>query len=230
MLNILNHTMKIAEHCDDLIKQTQGRLCPKQDYLRILVLHRAIIRGMLSTYNQAVEEWRYYERHKKLMEKQGMFFPLVDVYIQNNSSLARSVQKSIAQMGGYTEALLDTWQQAGATREELYNLCGFKGSIDAPPETRFSKLVFVHNLDYPDNGDDFIDMRTDAPLTHAVKELWLDRMTNTEAGRQAAHNAFEAVFPDIMENAMAVRENEDGVKCLYDHNGELIGPLEGELT
>ena len=68
----------------------------------------------------------------------------------------------------------------------------------------------------------------DAPLTHAVKEYYLDLMLHTKEGREAAHSALEASFPEIMENALRLVTDADGVKHLVDKDGVEVGTLEEE--
>lgn len=88
--------------------------------------------------------------------------------------------------------------------------------------------MFVYNLDYAPDGTGWIDDKADAPFTHAAKEYMLDIMLHTAKGREASHNALMEVFPEMMENTMTMRVDEFGQKCLYDHEGNLIGPVTPE--
>ena len=68
----------------------------------------------------------------------------------------------------------------------------------------------------------------DAPLTHALKAYMTDLMLHTEAGKKAAHEAMNAVFPEIMENALRMVTDADGVRRLIDKDGEIVATLDGE--
>ena len=83
------------------------------------------------------------------------------------------------------------------------------------------------NLDYKDpRNRGWIEDEVDAPLTHAVKAHWIDLMRHTEAGRKAAHEAFEAVFPEIAENALTVVTDADGIRHLIDKDGVDVGTVD----
>ena len=58
-----------------------------------------------------------------------------------------------------------------------------------------------------------------APLTHAIKEYWMDRVLHTEDGKRAAHEAMKAIFPEITENALRLVTDADGVQHLIDKDG-----------
>ena len=66
----------------------------------------------------------------------------------------------------------------------------------------------------------------DAPFTHALKAYLLDRMLHTEKGRAAAREAMEAVFPEIMENALTIVTDADGVQRLIDKDGVEIATID----
>ena len=51
-------------------------------------------------------------------------------------------------------------------------------------------------------------------------------MRDTEAGRKAAHEAFEAVFPEIAENALTVVTDADGIRHLIDKDGVDVGTVD----
>ena len=149
---------------------------------------------------------------------------------------ANAAQKELAQVGEEIHQMLELWQVAGATFEDLCNLCNrdpaqvrkmLQASESA--EDSFSKLAMVHNLDYKNPKDTgWLEDSVDAPLTHALKAYMLDTMLHTEAGRKAAHEAMKAIFPEIMENAMTVVTDEDGIRHLIDKDGADIGVLDGE--
>lgn len=132
--------------------------------------------------------------------------------------------------------MLDLWQLAGATFEDLCNLCNRdpaqvrKELLESESTSdSFSGLAMVHNLDYKDPRETgWLEDSVDAPLTHALKAYMQDIMLHTEEGQKAAHAAMEAVFPEIMENAMTVVTGEDGVRRLIDRDGVEVATLDGE--
>lgn len=123
------------------------------------------------------------------------------------------------------------WQSTGATLDDLCSLCNrdpeqVREELD-PTEKLFSEMVFVHNLDYKDpRSTGWVEYEIDAPLTHAVKAHWIDLVRHTEAGRKAAHEAFEAVFPEIAENALTVVTDADGIQHLIDKDGVDVGTVD----
>lgn len=235
MLNTKETTVKIAEHFDDLYQKVADEtIHPKNEYLRLLILLRMMIRSVLATQNQANLDLRYYRRQKKLMERQGISFILLDAAILQKEEVYDTTKKALVRFGEDVSLLLDSWQYAGATYEELFNLCGShrmknwkKERLSIEKDREFSGLAFVYNLDYPDDGSEWIEETTDAPFTHALKEHMFDRITNTEAGQRAAHKAIEAVFPGLFENAMTITTDVEGRRCLVDKDGEIVGYLDG---
>ena len=65
----------------------------------------------------------------------------------------------------------------------------------------------------------------DAPLTHCVKEYFIKKILHDPAGKAAAHEAMLHFFPEIMEHAITVCMDEDGVQRLYDKDGECLGEV-----
>ena len=181
-------------------------------------------------------EARGLKRYMKNMSEAALKFPLGELRVKKLESDANAAQKELAQVGEEIHQMLELWQVAGATFEDLCNLCNrdpaqvrkmLQASESA--EDSFSKLAMVHNLDYKNPKDTgWLEDSVDAPLTHALKAYMLDTMLHTEAGRKAAHEAMKAIFPEIMENAMTVVTDEDGIRHLIDKDGADIGVLDGE--
>ena len=93
----------------------------------------------------------------------------------------------------------------------------------------FATLATAFNLDYKDpRNTGWLEDYIDAPLTHALKAYMQDLMLHTEAGKKAAHEAMNAVFPEIMENAMRMVTDEDGVRHLIDKDGEIVATLDDD--
>lgn len=101
--------------------------------------------------------------------------------------------------------MLDLWQQAGATFEDLCNICNRdpaqvrKELLESESiDDSFAGLVMVHNLDYKDpRNSGWLEDYIDAPLTHA-------------------------------ENALRMVTDADGVRHMIDKDGEIVATLDGE--
>lgn len=181
-------------------------------------------------------EARGLKRAMKKMSEAALKFPLGELRVKKLENAANAAQKELAHVGEEIYQMLELWQQAGATFEDLCNLCNRD-----PAQVRkellesesiadsFAGLAVVHNLDYKNPGDTgILEDSVDAPLTHALKAYVLNTLLHTEAGRKAAHEALKSVFPKIMENAITVVTDEDGIRHLIDKNGVDIGALDGD--
>ena len=51
----------------------------------------------------------------------------------------------------------------------------------------------------------------------------MHQISHTQEGKEAAREAFNAVFPDLLENTMTVRLGDDGQEHLFDKDGEDLG-------
>lgn len=169
----------------------------------------------------------------KKAERDGIRFLLGEQQLSKLREEYRAAESRLAEIGKSICLMLDTWQSTGATLEDLCNLCNcdpaqVKAKLD-PTEKLFSEIVFVRNLDYKDpRNRGWIEDEIDAPLTHAVKAHWMDLVRHTDAGRKAAHEAMNAAFPEITENALRLVTDADGVKHLIDKDGVEVGTLEEE--
>lgn len=181
-------------------------------------------------------EVRGLRRSMRKMQEAGMEFPLGEMQVKKLESDADAAEKELAHVGEEVCQMLDLWQQAGATFEDLCNLCNRaparvrKELLESESvEDSFAKLAMVHNLDYKNPRDTgWLEDSVDAPLTHALKAYMTDLILHTKEGQAAAHTAMNAVFPEIMENAMTVVTDEDGTRHLIDKDGVEVGTLEGE--
>lgn len=224
-----------ALHDARLDRWIAGEQQDKRGVLGQLVLLRFMIRKNLQAGNTAWETLRYYERQKNILKKLGAAVPFLEVEIRRRKEFVKIFHGTLRKFGESLFTLLDAWEEAGATREDLCNLCNAhrleawaKQKIAEEPEQTLSSLLFVYNLDYAPDGTGWIDDKADAPFTHAAKEYMLDIMLHTAKGREASHNALMEVFPEMMENTMTMRVDEFGQKCLYDHEGNFIGPVTPE--
>ena len=184
-------------------------------------------------------EVRGMRRSMKKIKEADMKFPLGEMRVKKLERDAEAADKELAHVGEEMHMMLELWQMAGATFEDLCNLCNRDPAqvrrelgpkeLDARPDASFSKLAMVFNLDYKNPRDTgWLEDSVDAPLTHALKAYMQDLMLHTEAGKKAAHEAMNAVFPEIMENAMRMVTDEDGVRHLIDKDGEIVATLDDD--
>lgn len=168
-------------------------------------------------------------------KKDGITCVLTKPRLKQLREEAKKARDALARVGGTICSTLDLWQEAGATFEDLCSLCN-RNPEQVRAELRdedliksFSKLATIENLDYKNPRETgFIEDYVDAPLTHALKAYLVWAMTETEEGRKRTHEAMERFFPEIMENAYTEVTDEDGVRHLYDKDGEEVGILGDE--
>lgn len=210
----------------------QGRLPQaKRDATTLLVLYRLQSRAASQELTEKREEMRALYRSLRKAESAGISFPLGTQRLSKLREDYRVAESRFAEIGQCIAIALDLWQSAGATLDDLCNLCNcdpvqVKENLH-PTEKLFSEMVFVHNLDYKDPRNvGWIEDEVDAPLTHAVKAHWIDLVRHTDAGRKAAHEAFKSVFPEIAENALTVVTDADGIQHLIDKDGVDIGTID----
>lgn len=203
--------------------------------LAALVMLRQESRAAHTRAESLWSELRATKRDMKKLEQKGIEFPLGKQRIKKLDEDASAAQKLLAHVGEEMSLMLDLWQQAGATFEDLCNLCNRDPAQvrqiigDKCTNEPFPTLATALNLDYKDpRNTGWLEDSVDAPLTHALKAYMTDIMLNTEAGKKAAHEAMEAVFPEIVENAMRMVTDEDGVRHLIDKDGEIVATLNGE--
>lgn len=204
--------------------------------LATLVMYRQQVRIAHAKSESLWGEIRGLRRSVKKMDTAGMKFPFGEMRIRKLEGEQAAAEKELAHIGEEIHYMLELWQLTGATFEDLCNLCNrdpaqVREELLESEDTAdsFSKLAMVHNLDYKNPRDSgWLEDSVDAPLTHALKAYMLDTMLHTEAGRKASHEAMEAIFPEIMENAMTVVTDEDGVRRLIDRDGVEVATLDGE--
>lgn len=180
-------------------------------------------------------EVRGLKRYLKKMAEDGLKFPLGEIRVKKLESSANAAQKELARVGREIHQMLELWQLAGAAFEDLCNLCNRD-----PDQVRkellesesiadsFAGLAMVHNLDYKNPRDTgWLEDSVDAPLTHALKAYMQDIMLHTEAGRKAAHEAMNAVFPEVMDHMVYPVTGEDGVERYFDKDGNELWSREG---
>lgn len=222
--------MKIADHYDALrAAVADGKLHTKEEYLRLLILQRFLIRSILRRINDAEEEARYYTRQRKLLANQGIVFLLVDVKIQEAKENVTSLRNALISFGGEVCVLLDCWQAAGATLRELCSLCS--ASYDRlqrvllSPEDQdsaFGNLMLVYSIDYPGFDCTWADLRVDAPFTHATREYMFDKLVHAKKGKLPSSQSIQDALDDLIKR---IEMDAEGHDCLFDKNGEMLGRI-----
>ena len=203
----------------------------RRDATTLLILYRLQSRAASQELTERWAAIRALDRSMKKAESAGISFPLGTQRLSKLLEEYRAAEGELAEVGKAICLALDFWQSAGATLDDLCNLCNrdpaqVKENLH-PEVERFSEMVFVHNLDYKDpRNTGWIEDEVDAPLTHAVKAHWMALVRHTEAGRKAAHEAFKAVFPEIAENALTVVTDADGIRHLIDKDGVDVGTVD----
>lgn len=204
--------------------------------LAALVMLRQESRAAHTKAESLWSELRATKRDMKKLAQKGVTFPLGEQRIKKLEEGASTAQKLLAHVGEEMSLILDLWQQSGATFEDLCNLCNRdpaqvrKKLLESESiDDSFVGLAMVHNLDYKDPRDTgWLEDSVDAPLTHALKAYMQDLILHTEAGKKAAHEAMNAVFPEIVENALRMVTDADGVRHMIDKDGEIVATLDGE--
>ena len=197
-----------------------------------VILARMRAREAVNALVAANAEERAAARSLAKAAESGVTFPLGEQRLRQLQEASARRYKELVSAGQDMRSVLDIWQRHGASLQDLALLCNRNceqvartvgcDRLDEP----FSGLVFVYNLDYKDNSNrGWIDFDVDAPMTHSIKEYALD-MLHTQEGRKAAREAMEACFPEIMENALHIVTDADGVKHLIDKDGLAVATLE----
>lgn len=213
----------------------------KQEKARKLALATLVMLRQQSrvAHMEAESLWseaRGLQRSMKKMSEAALKFPLGELRVKKLENDAKAAKKELARVGEEIIQMLDLWQLAGATFEDLCNLCNRdpaqvrKELLESESTSdSFSGLAMVHNLDYKNPRDTgFLEDSVDAPLTHALKAYMQDILLHTEAGRKAAIEAMNSVFPAIMENAMTIVTDEDGTRHMIDKDGVEVTTLDGK--
>lgn len=210
--------------------------CIRKKALAHVIILRQCARAAHKRYMDLRQDLRGLERAVRKSEADGVSCVFSKMVLDRRRKECDKAEAALAKAGEELLYALDLWQTVGATFEDLCNLCNrdpaqVRGELLESEDTAdsFSKLAMVHNLDYKNPRDTgWLEDSVDAPLTHALKAYLLDRMLHTEEGRKAAHEAMETVFPEIMENAYTEVTDENGVRRLYDKDGEEVGILGDE--
>ncbi len=206
------------------------------DCRAILVIFRMKSRCVIDRLIEAINEVRQFERKERQLKNSGVIaLPLV-IALERAKTKREVARVDLSLCGSQIIEFLDRWEEKGATLLDLCHLCGHEHrrtlreieEANSKGVCSFSKLMFICNLDFRNDRADSLDYETDAPLTHAVKDYMLDVMLNTEAGQTAAHQAFEACFPELWDQRLYSAKDSEGNNVLVNKDGEIVSYTEGE--
>ncbi len=199
----------------------------------LLVLYRLQSRQISQRIADTRERLQAVTREQKKLERKGITMLLVN---DRKKKLQEELQTAESDLAGLGEQIFDAlnlWEGLGATLEDLCNLCNrdptqVTAELDAP-ELSLAEIAYVYNLDYKNPHDrGWIEDEVDAPFTHALKAYWLGIVFHTEKGRAAAHEAMKTIFTEVMENAMTLVTDADGIQRLIDKDGVEIASFDRE--
>ena len=211
LIHILDSAIKATETYSN--EQTKANA-----YKALCLLRTAGVRVILE-YNEARAKFHAIERRKA---KAAEVLP-ENIQIKLGNPYRRILvnrREKMGIIGNLMFLLLDDWQKLGATFGELCNLCnisekqGRKALRESDIE-EFSEMLFVCNLDYKNTGD-FIEDIPEAPFTVCIKEFMIHQMTCTEHGKKAAHEALQAVFPELWDNSVIMATSDGGFEYTDD--------------
>lgn len=216
---------KLLGHCEKRIRLVDDFSSLQTE----LVLLKMEIRCVMEQYLSIRNEIRDLERRQKKLKDKGVTVSLLAPWIEKRKNDLQNFHRCLVTCGELVMNALDIWQEHGATLKDLCNFCNRQDYKDIQQmateysESKFSEIMFIHNLDYPvSDQNEWLDDTADAPFTHAVKEFMLDRMMNTPEGEKASDEALKVVFPDIWENALIRQVDEDGNEYFTDREGNRI--------
>ncbi|MVB12348.1 hypothetical protein CAFE_30820 [Caprobacter fermentans] len=216
---------KLLDHCEKRARVSDNFSSLQTE----LVLLRMEIRCTMQRYLSIRDEIRDLERRQKKLKDSGITVSLLAPWTEKRKNDLQNFHRCLVACGELVMSALDIWQECGATLKDLCNFCNRKDyedvrrMVEKYSETKFSDIMFVHNLDYPvSDRHEWLEDTVDAPFTHAVKEFMLDRMINTPEGHKASDEAMKAVFPDLWENALVRQVDEDGSEYFTDREGNRI--------
>lgn len=203
--------------------------------LKAILMERLMARNAVNALKDALEKLRAAKRSIKKAEKQGIAFALGEQWVEQLRVKIDQARKELSASGEALCGLLDLWQYCGATLKDLCNLCcrdyeQVLGELRPDEKDRqFSHLATIYDLDYKDPRErGWKTYDVDAPLTHALGEHLVDVVCNTKEGQAAAHAAMEAIFPEIMRDALTSYTDADGITHLIDKDGVEVGTMEEE--
>ena len=234
---VVDRMQALAEEHDQYI--ARGQKPPLRVVQNLLVAYRMYARACTEMHNDCWGECRRLKHKAAQAEHDGITFLPAKARLEGLHRASKQYYVWMANAGEGLMILLNWWQDAGATYDDLLRFCGadypgmramLRDFYNGRDEiVSFSDLVFVNNLDYKNPRETgWIEDEVDAPLTHCIKAAWSRRILTNPAASAVASAAAEAVFPEIWENALTMHTNEDGEREMYDKDGVLVVNLDKE--
>lgn len=212
-----------------------------------IILYRLMTQETIDLINESSDYERRYDRiiakHSSLLESHGESVEDLMKGRDEYKEHLENLNKLLINEGELICASLDSWQSLGASIEDLFNLCNAKPKQieevyrDNFEHKKFSEIMMVYGLDYDHKGD-WYDMRNYAPLTHSIKEYFLDYLNKAHVKypevRKATDNKIQEMFPELCKHVVTEKKDENG--NIYYCNGdkpvalkEIAVPLDDSL-
>lgn len=212
-----------------------------------IILYRLVAQETIDLINEGSDYKRIYERtiakHSSLLESHEESVEDLMKEREEFKEHLENLNKLLINEGKLLCTSLDLWQSLGASIEDLFNLCNAKPKQiqevyrDNFEHKKFSEIMMVYGLDYDHKGD-WYDMRNYAPLTHSIKEYFLDYMKKANVKypevRKATDNQMQEMFPELCKYVATEKKDENG--NIYYCNGdkpialkEIAVPLDDSL-
>lgn len=216
-----------------------------------IIFYKLMAQETIDLINKYSDYKRINERsiakHSSLLESYGKSNDnLIDNLIKQKEDCKEQLNKLknlLISEGNAICASLDLWQSLGAGIEDLFNLCNAKPKQieevyhDNFEHKKFSEIMMVYCLDYHHKGNWF-DIRNYAPLTHSIKEYYIDHLEKAHVKypelREATDNKIQELFPELSKHIAEEKKDEYG--NTYYYNGdkpialkEIAVPLDDSL-
>jgi hypothetical protein len=206
----------------------------KSFILTQIIATKMYAQRVIDIYNNARSDLWKLERQDRKYKDQGVTLTLLAKDIERQHNYVDNCHNQILNLGHILASNLDFWQNAGATYDDLFNLCCCSqktiNRIDKEDfKQPFSKLVWIYNLDFDKHTIDWLDMEYPAPITHAIKEYMFDQMMKAikdpEIKKQMNDKLFE-LFPAIKDSALTMIKDEEGNTVMVNKDDEVVGIVE----
>lgn len=237
---ICNYNKYIDKYREKMLELVNNNLLPKEEKHKqmrktmqsTLIIYKLMAQETIDLINELSDCKRSYE---KLIAKMSLlpkpFSESVEDFLTKERDDCKEridkINDFLINTGKVICASLDLWQSFGAGIEDLFNLCNAKPKQiqevyrDHYENEKFSKIMMVYGLDYDHKGD-FYDMRNYAPLTHSIKEYYIDFLEKAHVKypevREATDNKIQEMFPELSKHV--VEEKKDEYGNIYYCNGD----------
>lgn len=232
---IENHNKYINKSHNKMIELVNNNLLPEAEKYKqmrktifsTIIFYKLMAQETIDLINKYSDYKRINERsiakHSSLLETYGKSDDdLIDNLIKQKEDCKEQLDKLnklLINEGKLICTSLDLWQSLGAGIEDLFNLCNAKPKQieevyrDNFEHKKFSEIMMVYSLDYHHEGD-WYDMRNYAPLTHSIKEYYIDYLEKAHVKypevREATNNKIQEMFPELSKHVAEEKKDEYG--------------------